>query len=203
MKEKLKNTNGITLIALVITIIILLILAMVSISLVMNSGIINHANNAVTAYNEAQTNELQQLNAVEDEMGKYTGTLSNSNLWELSNEEKAELQKFQEENDAEGVIAFSTEKGIEISFSQRNNGGKWLFIETNGNGAYFYTLDDLGTEEIKIILPSAETHRWYRATSGSEVRDMAEYNGECPINASDFDMVGSSSYLNKIIKSFQ
>lgn len=67
----MKEQKGITLVALVITIIILLILAMVSISLVMNTGIIERSNNAVTAYNEAQTNEQQQLNAVENYMTNY------------------------------------------------------------------------------------------------------------------------------------
>ena len=60
--------KGITLVALVITLIVLLILAMVSISLFMNSGIIDRSNNAVQAYNEAQINEQQQLNAVENWM---------------------------------------------------------------------------------------------------------------------------------------
>ncbi len=64
----MKAEKGITLVALVITIIVLLILAMVSIALVMNTGIINHANNAVTKYNDAQVNEQQQLNAMENWM---------------------------------------------------------------------------------------------------------------------------------------
>lgn len=64
----MKEQKGITLVALVITIIVLLILAMVSISLFMNSGIIDRSNNAVQAYNEAQINEQQQLNAVENWM---------------------------------------------------------------------------------------------------------------------------------------
>ena len=47
MKEKQKNTKGITLIALVVTIIILIILAGVSINLVFGqSGIITKAKNA-------------------------------------------------------------------------------------------------------------------------------------------------------------
>ncbi len=67
----MKDQKGITLVALVITIIILLILAMVSISLVLNSGIIDRANNAVNAYNNAQINEQEQLNAVENYMNNY------------------------------------------------------------------------------------------------------------------------------------
>lgn len=68
----MKEQKGITLVALVITIIVLLILAMVSISLVMNSGIINRSNNAVQAYNAAEINEQQQLNAVENYMINYS-----------------------------------------------------------------------------------------------------------------------------------
>lgn len=64
----MKAQKGITLVALVITIIVLLILAMVSISLVLQSNIIDHANNSVHVYNAAQTNEQQQLNAAENWM---------------------------------------------------------------------------------------------------------------------------------------
>ena len=47
MKEKLKQTKGITLIALVITIIVLLILAGVSIAILTGqNGILTQANNA-------------------------------------------------------------------------------------------------------------------------------------------------------------
>lgn len=67
----MKEQKGITLVALVITIIVLLILAMVSISLVMNTGIIDRSNNSVMAWNEAQINEQQQLNAVENYMANY------------------------------------------------------------------------------------------------------------------------------------
>lgn len=73
MKERMKNTKGITLIALIITIIILLILAMVTIRILMNQGIIKHAQNATTAYNEAQNNELEYLTYAEGEMDKYAG----------------------------------------------------------------------------------------------------------------------------------
>lgn len=64
----MRADKGITLVALVITIIVLLILAMVSIALVMNSNIINHANNAVTQYDAAQKDEQKQLNAMENWM---------------------------------------------------------------------------------------------------------------------------------------
>ena len=70
----MREQNGITLVALIITIIVLLILAMVSISLLMNDGIINRANNAVTAYKTAENDEQGQLNSAENYMINYMTT---------------------------------------------------------------------------------------------------------------------------------
>ena len=58
----MKNQNGITLVALVITIIVLLILAGVSISLVMgNNGVLTQASNAVTANDKANAESEVKL----------------------------------------------------------------------------------------------------------------------------------------------
>ena len=55
MKEKLKKNNGITLIALVITILVLLILAGVSVRMVVgNNGVINKSQNAKIVYSESE-----------------------------------------------------------------------------------------------------------------------------------------------------
>lgn len=53
----LKNSKGITLIALVITIIVLLILAGVTISLVLNNGLIDRATNATGTQTHATVKE--------------------------------------------------------------------------------------------------------------------------------------------------
>lgn len=71
----MRAEKGITLVALVITIIVLLILAIVSVSLVMRDGIINHANNAVTKYNEAQHIEQTHLNTTEATMNSYASQI--------------------------------------------------------------------------------------------------------------------------------
>ena len=71
--NKLKNKNGITLVALIITIIVLLILAMVSISLVMNSGIINKSKTAVDKYSQEEVQEQIKLAYSEWQMGQYSG----------------------------------------------------------------------------------------------------------------------------------
>lgn len=60
----LKENKGITLVALIITIIVLLILAGVSISFVLNGGVVQKSVDAVNAYKNSATNENAQLDAV-------------------------------------------------------------------------------------------------------------------------------------------
>ena len=72
MQKKLKKcikrykNNGITLIALVITIIILLILAGLSISALTGSGLFGKANDAVNKYGNAQNQENSILREYEN-----------------------------------------------------------------------------------------------------------------------------------------
>lgn len=61
-----KSNKGITLVALIITIIVLLILAGVSISFVLNGGILDNAQNAVNEYDNAATNEAELMNYIDD-----------------------------------------------------------------------------------------------------------------------------------------
>lgn len=66
-KEKIKNKEGITLVALVITIVIILILAGVSLNLVIgNEGILTRSKEAANKYGKQTENEQQELNDVED-----------------------------------------------------------------------------------------------------------------------------------------
>lgn len=63
MRKTLKNTNGITLIALVVTIVVLLILAGVSINAVFGQdGIIQKAKDAQNKMDEAQQKDLNSIN---------------------------------------------------------------------------------------------------------------------------------------------
>ena len=71
-----KPEKGITLVALVITIIVLLILAGVTISLVLNNGLIDRAQNSVQQYDDKQQNEMQQLNHAENIFNAYYTNLT-------------------------------------------------------------------------------------------------------------------------------
>ena len=71
MKKILKNTKGITLVALVITIIILLILAEISISALTNTGIFQKAKDAKQKSENAALDQNTKLDEYENEIDKY------------------------------------------------------------------------------------------------------------------------------------
>lgn len=64
----MKRQNGITLVALVITIIILLILAGISIGALTNQGLFNRAQEAKNVSEKAQKNEINTLNEYSDKI---------------------------------------------------------------------------------------------------------------------------------------
>ena len=76
MKKVLKNTNGITLVALVITIIILLILATISIQSLTNTGLFEKAKEAKEKTQAAEINQAKTLNDYEDELNKYVSGMA-------------------------------------------------------------------------------------------------------------------------------
>ena len=74
--KKTKRQNGITLVALVITIIILLILATISIQSLTNTGLFKKAQEAKEKTQNATENQAKMLNEYEDELNKYiSGTV--------------------------------------------------------------------------------------------------------------------------------
>ena len=73
MKKTLENAEGITLVALVITIIILLILAGITISSLTNTGLFGRAKEAKEKTQAAEENQAKTLNEYEDELNKYLG----------------------------------------------------------------------------------------------------------------------------------
>ena len=75
----MKKENGITLVAMVITIIVLLILAIVSINLVMNGGIIDRAEKGTKAYTEAEIGEQIKLAYSEYQLSQYSDNTENVN----------------------------------------------------------------------------------------------------------------------------
>lgn len=121
MKEKtkcsIKNNNGITLIALVVTIIVLIILAGISINLVLReNGIITRAKEASKAQEIAEIKEQIQMEIA----SKETEKLSNSE--ELTKYElEIALNKYGNinyEDDGKTIKSITTEKGYEILLTE-------------------------------------------------------------------------------------
>ena len=71
MKKTFKNSKGITLVALVITIVILLILAGISISTLTNTGIFQKAKDAKQKSEDAALDQNTKLDEYENEIDKY------------------------------------------------------------------------------------------------------------------------------------
>jgi len=69
--KKTKRQNGITLVALVITIIILLILTTISVQSLTNTGLFSKAQEAKEKSQNATENQAKTLNEYEDELNKY------------------------------------------------------------------------------------------------------------------------------------
>ncbi len=68
MKEKIKSIKGITLVALVVTIVVLLILASITMTLLMNGGLIDKTKNATAIYKQSEATENNGLNRLNDKV---------------------------------------------------------------------------------------------------------------------------------------
>lgn len=100
-----KTQKGITLVALIITIIVLLILAVVAIRAVTGDGIIAHAKNASSKYNQAQIEERVRLAQYEYQLATYNSTDTNSFLTYLAG---LDWCKSATKNEADGSITIVT-----------------------------------------------------------------------------------------------
>ena len=69
--QEMNKENGITLVALVITIIILLILATISIQALTQTGLFKKTQEAKERTEMAEKNQIQMLNEYEEELNKY------------------------------------------------------------------------------------------------------------------------------------
>ncbi len=130
----LKRNNGITLVALVITIIVLLILAGVSINLVAGSnGILGRAQKAVDVNNMAQIKEEIELKIAELQMDYY---MKDNNFASANEYVKAELEKGVELSNGAEVSCDSSGKlnyeGLEIG-TLNSDGTVTIDGELSGN----------------------------------------------------------------------
>lgn len=101
--RKIKNTKGITLIALVITVIVLLILAGVALTLILGQeGILTKTDESVSQYNKEEAQEAMNLKITSIQMKSYTEKQQLSTLQYLAD-------KLCEDDEIEYVIKKSKE----------------------------------------------------------------------------------------------
>ena len=136
MKKHFENKNGITLIALVITIIVLLILAGVSIAVLTGeNGILTQAQEAKTKTTQAEARERVELEmaASFDDRGKYNLEIAKKNL-----EDNLKLSPNAEKN----------------GYTEDDNGR--ITINYNGYNIYVDENGKVGDKKFKPIFNSEE-----------------------------------------------
>lgn len=155
MKETkvLKKEKGITLLALIITIIVLLILAMVSIKLVKDGAIIQHAKNATSIYSEKQIIEKVKLAYSATKMDSISAKYS---FWssEFENKLRENIQKSfpdskvevkQDKDDDENRIYSVIIDDLELIITEDGNVSKNITIESllaKYNGRWIFAEGD-------------------------------------------------------------
>ena len=109
MRKMFKTKNGITLIALVVTIVVLLILAGVSISLLLDeNGIIKKSKDARREYEQAKTNEQTDFDNVSDWIDDTVGKINWEKILNDANK-NPDKYKHSEQSNTNGDIGIGTD----------------------------------------------------------------------------------------------
>lgn len=177
MKGKMRETKGITLIALVVTIVVLLILAGVSLNLVLgNNGIVSKAKDAKNKTVEAQKNTELALGELEDWMSGELGEIpSEMTLVEAFNK---------------GLIKV----GDYVDYNPQAGKSYTSVANENGWADQTYTVDESTTWR---VLGLSEDGKNVLLTSGSPIKkDMNASSDNEWDQAPYLYMKGAYSYVN-------
>ena len=153
MRKTLKNTNGITLIALVVTIVVLLILAGVSLNAIFSeNGLINRAKDAQNRMDEATKNDLDSINSLNEWIdGKINGTTGSGGTVEgQEGSLLAMYQKAQKEscNNADGKCNDATHLHIGDYVDYKNPTSGTAEVTSAESGVYGNDSDGNATVNI-------------------------------------------------------
>ena len=138
-KKKLKKGNeGITLVALVVTIVVLLILAGISLNLVLGqNGIISRAQDARNQTAEGKTNTEKAVNALTDEMEAYV-----------------------KENEGGSGNNGGNNGGTPADLSKYNIGDEVAYTYDVVSGGYSLTAAKSGRSSDQTVVQSSTTLKW-------------------------------------------
>ena len=134
MKKLKKGNEGITLVALVVTIVVLLILAGISLNLVLGqNGIISRAQDARNQTAEGKTNTEKAINALTDEMEAYVKENEGGN---------------------------GNNGGTPADLSKYNIGDEVAYTYDTVSGGYSLTAAQSGSESDQTVAQSSTTLKW-------------------------------------------
>ena len=171
MGTKLKRKNGITLIALIITIIVLLILAGVALATLTGQGnIIGNAENAVGKYNNSVDKEQELLNEIEKYLIEHTNGGNNENPGDEEDDkedaptinESEWTGEVQSPMLMEGMTAvyWSTDGGVTASTTEEGATEIYARVDENGKAS------STGTDN-----PNFKWENWYAYVAGDNSTD--------------------------------
>lgn len=175
-KRNYLRGNGITLIALVVTIVVLLILAGVSINAVFgDSGIIQKAQDAQNKMDQAAQNDLNEIQELSNTVNKYSNSLYEEE--EIIYTPKVNLNGYTpgEWINREVVINLTSENTQTVKYQYSNDNSNWKDCEENlaidteqYQDYYFRTVSQDGkvsepTEAYKIAIDMTPPSIYYHS----------------------------------------
>ena len=177
MKKILKNTKGITLVALVITIVILLILAGISISALTNTGIFQKAKDAKEKSEAEEKQQSETLDNYEKELNKYTSIelTADRTGTVLSETDNIELH---DKNGAKIIVP----AGFKVVNTDDLTVEKGIVVEDSKGNQYVWI--PCTTEDSKSQLQFKRTEWWVEDDGGTKA-SKDELTLTCPENYSD------------------
>ena len=170
-KAYCKKTQGITLIALVVTIVVLLILASVTISTIFSdNGIIKKAQEAANKTKEAVEQEQAELNQLYNELASIMNNTTGGSTEEPEPEPEPELPSDGSFSEDKGVNTPNLGEGMTpIKWDETANDGAGDWVETEGSDSDWYDYENKEWANAK----TADGSMWvwipryaYKITSG-------------------------------------
>ncbi len=197
INKKLKNKDGVTLIALVITTIVLLILASITLTLALDEdGIIRKAIGVTKEYKQVEKNELTELGKLENDLSDI--------IYNKNTEPKIETVSITfNANGGKGKMEKMTvEKGDKVTLPENefdwdyHGFAKWN-TSSNGDGEEYLNGSQI-TVENDIVLYAMWAD--YGTTIQNPYGDIySSLDSKVPIKGADDDNVGYVPRLSKLI----
>ena len=143
-KTYCKKTQGITLIALVVTIVVLLILASVTISTIFSdNGIIKKAQEAANKTKEAVEQEQAELNQLYNDLASIMNNTTGGSTEEPEPEPEPELPSDGSYSEEKGVNTPNLGEGMTaIKWDETANDGAGDWVETEGSDPDWYNYEN-------------------------------------------------------------